>query len=115
VIDAVDSLRRAADHQHQASRMMRLGTVNAATVPLLTPTIEEFHRSHPSTQVEVVGAQEEEIHRGLREGSFDLGLVTGLAGDDVPPEFETTRLLSGRATRSRCNRRSPRPTCWPSR
>lgn len=77
--------------------MMRLGTVNAATVPLLTPTIEEFHRSHPSTQVEVVGAQEEEIHRGLREGSFDLGLVTGLAGDDVPPEFETTRLLSGRA------------------
>src|SRR4030081_1562638 len=30
VIDAVDGLRRAADHQHQTSRMVRLGTVNAA-------------------------------------------------------------------------------------
>jgi DNA-binding transcriptional LysR family regulator len=97
VIDAVDGLRRAADHQHQTSRMVRLGTVNAATVPLLTPTIADFRGTHPLTQVEVVGAQEQQIDRGLREGSFDLGLITCLAGDDMPPEFETVRLLSGRA------------------
>ncbi len=97
VIDAADDLRRVANGQHKSSRMVRVGTVNAGTVPLLTPTIAEFRRQHPRTQVEVVGAQEEQIDRGLREGSFDLGLVTCLGGDDMPPEFETTTLLRGRA------------------
>jgi DNA-binding transcriptional LysR family regulator len=97
VIDAADELRRAANRQHQSSRMVRVGTVNAGTVPLLTPTIAEFRAENPSTQVEVVGAQEEQIDRALREGSFDLGLVTALAGDDMPPDFETTQLLRGRA------------------
>ncbi len=97
VLDAVDGLRRAADEHHHTSRMIRLGTVNAGTVSLLTPTIRAFRDAHPSTQVEVVGAQEAHIHRALREGSFDLGLVTCLSDDDMPPELETTRLLSGRA------------------
>jgi DNA-binding transcriptional LysR family regulator len=97
VIDAVDVLRRAASDHHQTSRMVRVGTVNAGTVPLLTPTIRAFRDVHPSTQVEVVGAQEAHIHRALREGSFDLGLVTCLSDDDIPPELETTLLLRGRA------------------
>jgi len=97
VLDAVDVLRRAADDQHHTSRMVRVGTVNAGTVQLLTPTIRAFRDAHSATQVEVVGAQEAQIHRALREGSFDLGLVTCLADDDMPPELETTRLLSGRA------------------
>jgi DNA-binding transcriptional LysR family regulator len=96
-IDAVDRLRRAADDQHTTSRMVRLGTVNAATVPLLTTTIGAFRNLHPSTQVEVIGAQEAAIDAALREGSFDLGIITCLAGDDMPPELDTTRLLSGRA------------------
>jgi DNA-binding transcriptional LysR family regulator len=97
VIDAVDRLRRAADGQHQVSRMVRLGTVNAGTVPLLTSTVTRFRELHPRTQVEVIGAQEAAIDTALREGSFDLGLVTCLAGDDMPPELETTLLLRGRA------------------
>lgn len=97
MIDAVDRLRRAADHQHQISRMIRLGTVNAATVPLLVPAVREFRAAHPMTQVEVVGAQQGEIHRSLLEGSFDLGLVNYLQGDDLPPDFQTTELLRGRA------------------
>ncbi len=96
VIDAVDRLRQVADDQHRISRMVRLGTVNAGTVPLLTTTIGEFRKLHPSTQVEVVGAQEAAIDNALREGSFDLGLVTCLAGDDLPPELDTTLLLRGR-------------------
>lgn len=95
VIEAVDGLRRAADSHHHASRMVRVATVNAGTVPVLTPAIRAFRAAHPDTQVEVVGAQEEAIHRGLREGSFDLGLVTTLAGDDVPPELDSTTLISG--------------------
>jgi DNA-binding transcriptional LysR family regulator len=96
VIDAVDGLRQAADAHHQAGRMVRVATVNAGTVPVLTPVIERFRAAHPSTQVEIVGAQEEEIHRGLRAGWFDLGLITTIAGDDMPPEFESTVLLAGR-------------------
>jgi DNA-binding transcriptional LysR family regulator len=97
VIEAVDRLRQAADSQHQVSRMIRVATVNAGTVPLLTTAVADFRRLHPTTQVEVVGAQEAAIDAGLREGSFDLGLVTCLAGDDMPPGLETTRLLRGRA------------------
>lgn len=96
VIEAVDRLRGAAGDQHRVSRMIRLGTVNTATVPLLIPTVREFRATHPVTQVEVVGAQQTEIHRALLEGSFDLGLVNYLQGDDLPPDFETTELLRGR-------------------
>ncbi|MGP4090658.1 substrate-binding domain-containing protein, partial [Streptomyces sp. KR55] len=93
---AVDRLRGAAGDQHHISRMVRLGTVDAATVPLVIPTVREFRASHPVTQVELVGAQQAEIHRGLLEGAFDLGLVNYLGGDDMPPGFETTELLRGR-------------------
>ncbi|AXI77197.1 LysR family transcriptional regulator [Peterkaempfera bronchialis] len=96
VLDAVDRLRRAAHDQHLTSRMVRLGTVNAATVPLLVPTVRAFREAHPGTQVEVVGAQQAEIHRALLEGSLDLGLVNYLRGDDLPPDFQATELLRGR-------------------
>ncbi|MGW4978543.1 LysR family transcriptional regulator [Streptomyces mirabilis] len=96
VLDAVDRLRGAAGEQHRISRMVRVGTVNAATVPLLIPTVREFRAAHPLTQVEVVGAQQTEIHRALSEGGLDLGLVNHLEGDDLPADFETTELLRGR-------------------
>ncbi|WP_030676266.1 LysR family transcriptional regulator [Streptomyces cellulosae] len=96
VLEAVDRLRAAAGEQHRTSRMVRVGTVNAATVPLLVPAVREFRAAHPVTQVEVVGAQQAEIHRALAEGGFDLGLVNHLEGDDVPAGFESTRLLRGR-------------------
>ncbi|MFH8750435.1 LysR family transcriptional regulator [Streptomyces rimosus] len=96
VLDAVDRLRRAADDQHQVSRMVRLGTVNAATVPLLVPAVREFRAAHPLTQVEVVTAQQDTIQQGLMEGGFDLGLVNYLRGDDLPPGLHTTELLRGR-------------------
>ncbi len=96
VLEAVDRLRGAAGEQHRTSRMVRVGTVNAATVPLLVPAVREFRAAHPVTQVEVVGAQQAEIHRALAEGGFDLGLVNHLDGDDVPAGFESTRLLRGR-------------------
>lgn len=96
VLDAVDRLRSAAGERHRISRMVRVGTVNAATVPLLIPVVREFRAAHPVTQVEVVGAQQTDIHRTLLEGGLDLGLVNHLEGDDVPAEFESTELLRGR-------------------
>jgi DNA-binding transcriptional LysR family regulator len=97
VLDAVDRLRRAAGEQHQISRMVRIGTVSAATVPLLAPVIRQFREAHPATQVEVVGGLQADIQRGLLEGGTDLGLVNVLEGDDMPPELATTPLLLGRA------------------
>jgi DNA-binding transcriptional LysR family regulator len=96
VLEAVDQLRGAAGEQHRISRMVRVGTVNAATVPLLLPAVRAFRASHPVTQVEVVGAQQSEIHRALSEGGFDLGLVNHLDGDDVRADFESAELLRGR-------------------
>ena len=97
VLDAVDRLRHAADEQHQVSRVVRIGTVSAATVPLLAPAIRQFRETHPATQVEVVGGLQADIQRGLLEGNTDLGLVNVLEGDDLSPELSTTSLLSGHA------------------
>ncbi|ATL31166.1 LysR family transcriptional regulator [Streptomyces formicae] len=96
VLDAVDRLRRAADEQHHISRTLRLGTVNAATVTLLTPAIRELRAAHPSTQVEVVADRQDGIQQHLTEGGFDLGLVSYLRDDDLPPGLQTTELLRGR-------------------
>src|ERR1700691_2101883 len=54
VLDAVDGLRLAADEQHQTSRVVRIGTVHTATVPLLAPSIRLFRAAYPATQVEVI-------------------------------------------------------------
>jgi DNA-binding transcriptional LysR family regulator len=96
VLDSFDRLRQAADEQHRSVRTVRVGTVTAATVPLLAPAIRQFREACPATQVEVITAQQADIQRGLLEGGFDLGLVNYLVGDDVHPGLETTPLLSGR-------------------
>jgi DNA-binding transcriptional LysR family regulator len=97
VLDSVDRLRQAAGEQHHSARVIRVGTANTATVPLLAPAIREFRELHQRTQVEVIGAQRAQIHQALLEGTVDLGLVNYLAGDDEPPELETVALLRGRA------------------
>ncbi|MBZ6102077.1 LysR family transcriptional regulator [Streptomyces olivaceus] len=96
VLEAVDRLRTAAGEQHRVSRMVRVGTVNAATVPLVVPVVREFRATHPVTQIEVVAAQQADIHRSLAEGGFDLGLVNHLDGDDLPAGLHSTELLRGR-------------------
>lgn len=96
VIDAFDRLRHAAGEEHQATRVLRIGAVIAGTVPLLARIVARFQALHPNTQLEVVGAQEADIDAALREGSLDLGLTAFLAGDDMPPDLETTVLLTGR-------------------
>jgi DNA-binding transcriptional LysR family regulator len=96
VLEAHDRLRQAASGEHQSTRMIRVGTVNTATIPLLTPVIRELRTLHPMTRVEIVGAQQAEIRRALLEGSFDLGLANYLDGDDLPPELTATPLLRGR-------------------
>lgn len=96
VLDAVDRLRQAADTQHHSNRTLRLGTVNAATVTLLTPAIREFRTTHPTIRVEVVADRHDGIQQHLVEGGFDLGIVSYLRDDDLPPGLHTTELLRGR-------------------
>lgn len=97
VLDSVDRLRQAAGELHHSARLVRIGTVSTATAPLLAPAIREFREANRGTQVEVVVAQQADIHRAILEGSFDLGLVNYLEGDDKPPELDSTTLLRGRA------------------
>ena len=96
VIESVDRLRRAAGDQQRGSRVVRLGTTAAATAPLLTPTMQRFAERHPATEIEIVSARQRGIHEDLRDGNLDLGLVNCLAGDDLPPDLESTELLRGR-------------------
>jgi DNA-binding transcriptional LysR family regulator len=96
ILDSVDRLRQAAGEENTHTRLIRVATVTTATAPLLTPAIRRFRDLHPTTQVEVIGAQHDQIHRALLEGSFDLGLVNYLDGDDKPPDLDTTTLLRGR-------------------
>src|ERR1700733_8896581 len=96
VLDSVDRLRQAAGEQHRSIRVLRVGTVNTAMVPLVTPAIRQFRETHRATQVEIITAQQDEIHRAILAGGFDLGLVNYLEGDDMPPELGSTTLLRGR-------------------
>jgi DNA-binding transcriptional LysR family regulator len=96
VIEAARRLRSAADEQHESSRAIKLGTVSAATSPLLTATIRAFRDTHPTTQVDVVLVQQQLLHRSLLEGGLDLGLVNYLDGDEVTTELHTVELLRGR-------------------
>ena len=96
VLEAVDDLRSAAGDQVSAARVLRVGTVNAATSTLLVPAVRDFRGQHAGTTVEVVNTQQDEIYQGLAEGALDLGLVNVLPGDDVPPGLVASELVHGR-------------------
>ena len=97
VIEAADTLKRAAD-ESRALSAARSGSGPSPRPPCRcwrrrsTPSATPIRR----TQVEILTAQQTGIHRALLEGSMDLGLVNYLEGDDMPPEFESTELLRGR-------------------
>jgi DNA-binding transcriptional LysR family regulator len=96
VLAAVDRLRLAAGDQRTDSRLVRLGTVHAATATLLVPAVRAFQERRPVTTVEVLSLQQAQIDEGLAEGSLDLGLVNVLEGDDPPAGLVGTDLLHGR-------------------
>jgi DNA-binding transcriptional LysR family regulator len=96
ILESVARLRTAAGDQLASRRLLRLGTVNAATVTLLLPALRAFQAANPGSTVEVRNLQQDDIYVKLAEGTLDVGLVNLLDGDDVPPELEPTPLLSGR-------------------
>lgn len=96
VLEAVDRLRTAAGDQTSAARVVRLGTVNAATATVLVPALRAVQEEAPDLSVEVLTLQQSQIEAGLLEGSLDLGLVNVLDGDDTPVELTSTDLVRGR-------------------
>ena len=96
VLDAAERLRAAAGERAGATRVIRVGTVDAGTCSVLVPAVREFRVDRPQTGVEVADLQQAPIHRGLVEGSLHLGLVNLLPGDDTPPELDATVLVHGR-------------------
>ncbi len=106
VLESVDRLRSVADEEHRFSRIIRFGTVGAATVTIVLPAIQDFRSTHPDTHVEMGNARQGEIHQSLLDGRMELGLINLLHGDDVSPELETVELVRGRAVVC-CRRDSP--------
>ena len=96
VLEAVDQLKVAAGDRSAHSRVVHVGTVNAATATLLVPAVQDFQTTHPGSTVEVMNVQHADIDRGLAEGSLDLGLVNVLGGDDPNVDLVSTDLLHGR-------------------
>lgn len=96
VLEAVDRLRTAAGDQAGGHRVVRVGTVSAATSTLVVPAVRDFREAHPGSTVEILNIQRGEIDQGLQEGALDLGLVNVLAGDDTPPDLIDRGLLHGR-------------------
>ncbi|AXY53344.1 LysR family transcriptional regulator [Rhodococcus ruber] len=95
VIEAVGRLRQAAGDQGVRMREIRIGTVNTASSTLLVPALLDLRVRHGSGGVEVINAQQSEIHQGLAEGTLDLGLINVLPGDDVPTGLVSTELIHG--------------------
>jgi DNA-binding transcriptional LysR family regulator len=96
VIEAVHRLRTAAGDQVSASRLVRVGTTNAATANLLLPALRAVQTTHPATTIEIIDAMQTDIQIGLEEGALDLGLANLLSGDDFPISLRSTPLLRGR-------------------
>ncbi|TWG95094.1 DNA-binding transcriptional LysR family regulator [Nocardioides sp. J9] len=96
VLAAVDRLRAAAGDQRTDTRVIRVGTVHAATSTLLVPAVRAFQERHPGTTVEVLTLQQAQIDEQLAEGTLDLGLVNVLDGDDPPIGLDGVDLLHGR-------------------
>jgi len=96
VLEAVDRLREAAGDHGAGARDVRLGSVGAATSTVVVPAVEEVHRAHPGTRVELVTLRQTEIDDGLVRGSLDLGLVNVLDGDETPADCVEVSLLRGR-------------------
>lgn len=96
VIESADQLRLTAGHQSESTRMIRVGTVGAASAPVMTAAIKEFREAHERIQVEVVVARQSIIHEHLKDGSLDIGLVNYLEGDPISGDFETVELMVGR-------------------
>ncbi|UPK76781.1 LysR family transcriptional regulator [Nocardioidaceae bacterium SCSIO 66511] len=95
VLEAVDRLRGAAGERREEGRVIRVGTVSAATSTLLTPSLRELASRHPSSRVEVVNTRQNVIDDGLLGGGLDLGLVNVFAGDDPPAGLVDLALISG--------------------
>lgn len=96
VLAAVDRLRAAAGDQRADNRLVRLGTVHAATSTLLVPAVRSFQEQHPGTTVEVLTLRPAQIDEALTEATLDLGLVNGFDGDDAPAGLVDAKLVLGR-------------------
>ena len=95
VLDSVGRLRGAAGDQRDEGRVLRLGTVSAATSTLLTPVLRQLATRNPHSRVEVVNTRQNVIDEGLLGGGIDLGLVNVFDGDDPPAGLVDHALISG--------------------
>lgn len=96
VLESVARLRAAAGSGGLADRVVRVGTVDAATSSLLVPAVRAFGEQDPSARVEVHDLQQHAIADGVAAGTLHLGLVNTLPDEPLPAALHATVLLRGR-------------------
>lgn len=74
VLESVARLRAAAAGTGLADRVVRVGSVDAATSSLLVPAVRAFGEHDPTAGVEVHDLQQHAIADGLAEGTLHPGL-----------------------------------------
>jgi DNA-binding transcriptional LysR family regulator len=63
---------------------------------VVLPAVRAWQAMYPASTIELTSLQQDEIQSRLAAGTLDIGLVNLLHGDDVPPDLESTPLLTGR-------------------
>ena len=72
-----------AERQDKPARLVRIGTVNTATSPLLVPAVRDFQQAHPGTTVEVLTLQQQSYVAALRQYLRLLAGQSALEGVDL--------------------------------
>src|SRR3954451_8540814 len=100
--EAQESVREVRD---VTGGTVAFGTFGSAHHYLLGGLIEEFHRSHPSVRIRVVGQNSAEVADAVRDGHLEAGLVVLPVDDrglDVRPAMQEELLyLSAEPRRGR--------------
>lgn len=96
VLDAADRLRATARGEAQFHRPTRVGGVYFGVTTIMTPALRSQDLAEEHASVDLRQMRHEDVQAGLRDGSLDIGLVTLLPGDDVPPDLVPTELVDGR-------------------
>ncbi|WP_162527301.1 LysR family transcriptional regulator [Sphingomonas solaris] len=87
--------------KNERNGRLSIGITPLCSGPVLADAVAHMQHDHPGVDISLTESRSNQILGGLRDGLFDLGLVTGVG--EAPPSGGTilkrfsTRLLIGRA------------------
>lgn len=95
VLDAVDRLRAAVDHQSKEHRLLRVGSAHPTAPGVIADTVHALQAEGDGFSVESYALSDEGTLAGVREGRLDVGLLLRRGGDDTPSDLAATPVADG--------------------